>query len=354
MALADSLQNGRILIVRLARLGDVILLIPALRALRRRLPNARISVMTDQRFAPALAMCSAADVIALDRIGLRDGGKLAGVAKLWRILQSTRRARYDLLVDLHGFRETNVLAAWSRARWRLGLRPVNVPGFPSCFNLPVAPQDPALQLAAMYLKVLEPLGALPQPGDHLLEIRAQDAAAAEKLLRDAGITGQRPLIGFYPGASLPEKTWPAEKFAALAARLAQQLDADVILFSGLGDAEVSRRVAALLNASTSRAPRLALSEGHPIPLLAALMSRCRLLVSNDTGPMHLGAAAGAPTLGLFCSRYGMQQIYAPLGPHSRALSESVLAEMNVEVVMRHAMEVYQANVVTNGGLNGAP
>src|SRR5215510_3165982 len=113
----------KILVIRFARLGDVILLVPALRALRRRFPNSQIDVLVDSRFADVLRMCSAVDnVITVDRIALRDESKWKSIASIFRLTFALRKKRYDLVLDCHSFRETHLLAWFSGARWRQGLK----------------------------------------------------------------------------------------------------------------------------------------------------------------------------------------------------------------------------------------
>ena len=134
---------SRILVVRYGRLGDLVLLIPALRALRRRFPSAHISVLVDQRYAAVPEMCSAVDkVIAFDRIGMRDSSWWSGAYSALRSAEVLRRARYDLVIDFHGFRETNLLAWYSRALWRIGLRRNEPSYLPFCFNLAPVPGRP--------------------------------------------------------------------------------------------------------------------------------------------------------------------------------------------------------------------
>src|SRR5438034_5147783 len=122
-ALAQDLNPNRILLIRFARLGDVILLVPAIRLLRQRFPNANIAVLVDHRYAPILQMCSAVDeVIAINRAAMRGGSKLVAAREIFNLAKRLRRRRYELVIDFQSFRETNLLAGYSQATFRLGLR----------------------------------------------------------------------------------------------------------------------------------------------------------------------------------------------------------------------------------------
>src|SRR4029078_8660774 len=117
------------------RLGDVILLVPALRALRRRFPNAQIDVLVDSRFADVLRMCSAVtEVVAVDRIALRDESRLKSIASIFGLMLRLRRKKYDIVLDCHSFLETHLLTWFTGARWRQGLKRVHSEYLSFSFN----------------------------------------------------------------------------------------------------------------------------------------------------------------------------------------------------------------------------
>jgi ADP-heptose:LPS heptosyltransferase len=134
------------------------------------------------------------------------------------------------------------------------------------------------------------------------------------------------------GAGSQSRTWPPEKFAELAEKVTQRHNAVAIAFSGPGEellsAEFCRRMRA---AHVIPAPNLAL------PQLAALFGRCDVLISNDTGPMHLGAAVGVPTLGLFS--VARPNHYRPLGEFSRSVSCPSIDQLDTETVYRNFLQI---------------
>ena len=134
-------------------------------------------------------MCSAVDrVIPADRIlecGTAPGGRRARSAL--RSAEELRKARYDLVVDFHGFRETNLLAWYSRARWRIGLKRTEPSYLPFCFNLDPVLEDQNLHVADRFHSLLEPMGVAPGRRDIRLEVPSENRIKAEQFLREKGM-----------------------------------------------------------------------------------------------------------------------------------------------------------------------
>jgi heptosyltransferase II len=329
----SQIEFKKILLIRFARLGDVILLVPSIRALRNRYPKTKIEVLVDHRYAHILEMCSAVDrVIPVNRLAMRDGGKIRAVGNMFRLAQELRAAGYDLVLDFHSFRETHLLTWYTRARWRLGLKRIHSPYWPFCFNLGPVLEDDALHVSEVFLSILGFLGIDPVSNGHLLDLSSELRQEADYFLHRHQIERGVLRIGFNLGAGSQSRTWPPEKFAELAERIAQRHNAVVIAFSGpneeLLSSEFCRRVRA---ARVIPAPSLAL------PQLAALFNRCDVLVSNDTGPMHLGAAAGVPTLGIFS--VARPSHYHPLGASSRYVSCPSIERLDSETVYQHLLQI---------------
>ena len=326
-------DESRILVIRYGRLGDLVLLIPALRALRRRFPSAHISALVDQRYAAVPEMCSALDrVIASDRIGMRDSPWWSGAYSALRSAEELRRARYDLVIDFHGFRETNLLAWYSRAPWRIGLRRNEPSYLPFCFNLDPVPEDQGLHVADRFDSLVKTLGVSPGARDIRLEVPADSRIKAERFLRENGMDGCPRLIGMNLGASAPDKMWPPARFAALADKLAERFDLGVLFLCGPGEEALLGKAE-----SSLKTDRYALAGQLGLKDLAAVISRCHLLVSNDSGPMHFGPALAVPTLGLFSLSDPLH--YRPLGDRSRVTRKVPVGDIEVGEVYEQAVEM---------------
>jgi heptosyltransferase-2 len=266
-----------ILIVRYSALGDVVLATTILEPLRARFPNARIEWVTDTPYAPLLeGLPELAAVHRLTREG--PSSALATAARL--------RGRFDFAIDLQNKLRSAVVArsaAPLRAsfRRRTALRAV----------LSLFGSDPPLQRAhqtRLYAEALAPLGTF-EPGRLKISLSPQARALAEDALQ--GVPA--PAVAIAPGARWATKRWPAERFAAVADALAAEGCA-IVLCGGPGD----RDAFATFRAAT-RAKVAADLSFLPVDALAAAIARVQLLVACDSGPVHLAAAVGTPTLALF-------------------------------------------------------
>ena len=316
----------RILAIRLARFGDIVLLLPALRALKARLPSSHLTFLTDARWAPLAEMCPAIDeVLPVDRIRIRDGSYVRALADIYRLGSDLRRRKFDVAIDFHGFRETNLLAFWSRAPQRLGLKRADQSSLGFCFNLPPVLEDKRLHVSEMFLKVVQSFA--PENGAE---------ASAPPLVISPGAmqwakenVPPRPFATLYIDAPVKERVWPAERFVALSEHLVGTKDMDVIVLAG--------------SARTLPAfpPRVGVLAGLTIPQLAAVIASGRMLVSNDTGPMHLGPALGIPTVGIFS--VGFPVHFRPTGSADAYVQGNPIESIPVKDVIETVERVWGAS-----------
>ena len=273
-----------VLFVTASRVGDAVLSSGLIGRLAQEMPHARFTIVASPLTAPLFR-----DTPELDRVIALEKGPVGGHwVKLWR---QVRGRRWGLIVDMRG----SALARVLNARRRAVHRP-----------LPAAmePIHKVLEAARVLKLDDEP------PSPHLFT-SLETQAGADALL--AG--GSGPILAIAPAANWVGKTWPAERFAVLAAELlaptGPMANGRLLLLGGPSDrfaAEAVRRV-------IPRA-RLVDTVGRVDLLTAyALLRRARLFVGNDSGLMHLAAAAGAPTLGLFGP--SDERLYAPWGPKAR-------------------------------------
>lgn len=330
-----------ILAVRLARLGDVILLLPALGRLKRAFPEARLTLLTGVPCRTLAGLCPDIDeVIGVDRIAMRDGSVVRASVDIVRLVRTVRRRRFDLVVDYHSLRETNLLARLSGAHWRVAMKRSDRAYLASCFNVPPLVEDKGLHAREMFERVsdhvVRQIGGR-NPGD----APGRGIAVAPALLdsvRKQHLGGvRRPLVVAYAGAPVPERRWPAERFAQVARHVADRWGADVILLtgSGAGEAGIGARVAELA-AVPDHVKHLA---GLDIPEIAALIQQADLLLSNDTGPMHLGPALGVPTLALFS--VGFPEHFRPTGAGDRVLRAQPINGIGVDDVLSVMEEMWR-------------
>jgi ADP-heptose:LPS heptosyltransferase len=242
------------------------------------------------------------------------------------LVREIRRRRFDLVIDFHGFRETNLLAWSSGAKRRFGVKRVHGSHLGFCFNEPLVLEDKALHAAEMFKKVIEPLALAPISVITTLVIPEDLRRWAEDLMPPSAHR-----IAFYVDAPALDRVWPAESFAAVADYAMEKWNAQILVLSGNGGEERVRRV---LRASRYSVRIQACSQ-LTIPQLAAVIRSCLLLVSNDTGPMHLGPAVGVPTIGLFS--VGFPEHFRPTGPLDRFIRANPIEHIDVNEVVA-AME----------------
>lgn len=275
-----------ILFITSSRVGDAVLSSGLIRRLHEELPHARFTIA-----AGPLAIPLFRDTPELDAlIPLTKQSLGLHWVDLWR---QARGRRWGLVLDMRG----SALARLIRTRKKAVRRP------PSAVHGPVH-------------KVVEAAGLLhlqEDPPAPYLYTSAQTEAQAERLLAK----GAGPVLAVAPAANWMGKTWPAERFAVVAAELTGERGpmpgGRVLLLGGEDDALTAEAVRRVI-------PRDRLIDlvGRTDLLTAyAVLKRARLFVGNDSGLMHLAAAAGAPTLGLFGP--SDERLYAPWGPHARAL-----------------------------------
>lgn len=305
----ERTRPTRLLVVLPSWLGDAAMATPALRILRDALPGAYIAGLARPAVEALLRGTPLLDEIVIERASGVMGPKRAAAkvrplrfdtallltnsfstALATRIAGIPRRVGYDR--DGRGILLTERLHAPERPGSRPAGRrwaPVPAPAYYA------AAARKLLGDAPPPLDTLDdPLQALP-PGARLeLPISEADRAEADAVLRSAGLNPTEPLAVLNPGANNPAKRWPARSFGRIAEHLARARGLRVVINTGPGEEEVAREVA---NASGD-APCLA-DHGQTLGALKAILARARVLVTNDTGPRHLAAASGTPTLALF-------------------------------------------------------
>lgn len=299
----------RLLVVLPSWLGDAAMATPALRLLRDRLPGAYLAGLARPAVADLLAGTPLVDEILVERASGMMGRKHAAArvralrfdtavlltnsfstALVARLAGVPRRVGYDR--DGRGMLLTRRLRApeWPgstpvRRRW------APVPAVVYYFAAAAAALgDPPPDLGA----AADPLALLPSGARLELPLNEADVADADSVLGRAGVGASEALAVLNPGANNPAKRWPAERFGALAGWLSDRHGLRVLVNTGPGEEEVGHAV-------RQHAPGVVVlgEHGQTLGSLKALLARARVLVTNDTGPRHLAAAFGTPTVALF-------------------------------------------------------
>ena len=318
---------SNILAIRLSGIGDVILMMPALAALKCAFPDSRLTLMTGSQCVSIAELCPYIDrVVPVDRKALKTKPKLKAVGEIYHLIRELRAEDFDLVVDFHSLRETNLMARLSGARYRVGLKRSQRAYLSFCFNLEPAVQDEALHMAATFRALAQNIvGVLPDTGAGLPLIEVGPAAKAVA----ARFEGPGPRVALNVGASRAPRRWSAARFSQVASYAVDRLGASVLVIGGVADEEAS--LAREVQAGSKNPDRVHLANGLSFPELAALIGSVDLLVSNDTGPMHIGPALGIPTIGIFAG--GSPHHYRPAGPLDQCVQGKSMEDIEVESVI---------------------
>jgi lipopolysaccharide heptosyltransferase II len=265
--------------------GDAVMCIPALAAVRRRWPQAEISILARPWVASLYNGQGLADRILL----LKNPRSVAS---------ALRREGFDCALLL----QNAFHAAW--IAWRAGIRErigyaLDGRGWLLTRAVPIPRHGeiPAHE-AYYYLELLRRAGwieALPLLEPIRLQIAPEARELAEQKLLAAGVSDRAPRIAVAPGATFGSaKCWAPERFAALADRLIADFGASVILFGTASERDITEQIAARMSHNPVN-----LAGQTSIGELPALFSACRLFVGNDSGAMHVAAAAGLPVVAVF-------------------------------------------------------
>jgi heptosyltransferase-2 len=290
-----TLRNSKaILVVRLDAIGDAILNTPFLRELRRSAPQAWITLVARPQVFNLLEKCPHVnEVIAFDLRGAGLGRharafRLAAI-RLWR-------RRFDMAIiprwGADHYRAT-YLAYFSGAPRRVGYsesvrdtkQRINA-GFDRMLTDVLTDRSPKHQVE-YNLDVLRFLGG--EVADARLEVwlDEEDRSFADKLFSTRGIGQNDLVVAIVPGARLPRKQWPVERFIEVGRLLLREYGPKLVIVGGPGERQLGERFEAELGESV-----ISVAGDTTLRQAAAVLERCRLTVSNDTGAMHLAAAAG--------------------------------------------------------------
>jgi heptosyltransferase-2 len=271
--------------------GDAVMTVPALRELRRLFPDAHITLAT-RSWAQGLF----ADADFIDDIQVHEGTGLRSVVHQVRAWQ---KRQFDLAVLLPNSLEAALVAAISRVPFRAGYA---TEGRQRLLTHPLTPPEwrSSKHEIFYYLNIVEQL-ATSNPGFHRappdgsLSVSEARKTEARALLRTYGVSGERKLVAICPGSiNSRAKRWPAERFAVLADRLINELDAEILLVGSEGETDVS------LEVSHAMRHRPVVLTGYTnLAQLVEVLSVVDLLITNDTGPAHIASALNRPTLVIF-------------------------------------------------------
>lgn len=286
-----------ILIVKLSAIGDVVHTLPSLRALRKLYPDAHISWVIEEAAADLLAGHPDLNrVIVSSRkrwvdslVHLRTPGRT--MSEISSFLKTLRDRRYDLVIDFHGLFKSAVIVLVSRGRRKLGYK--SMQELSGLFYSEKIPEDMAKHAVDRYLDFVRHLGAPSAEAEFIIPIDDENRKRVHTLLSSKGIDPAEAFVAINPVAYWDTKLWENEKFACLCDRIASEMGMKLI-FTGSGGDDTIARIRAMMTT-----PSVSLEGETSLRDLAYLYRISRLVITTDSGPMHIAAAVGTPTVALF-------------------------------------------------------
>lgn len=281
-----ELNGKKILVTFLMHLGDLTLTTPFIHALRKAAPDAQITFLADEKLKDVVLHNPYLDeVITIDKKG-RDNSLLALIA----CARKLSGMDFDVLINLHPNERCSFICALTKTRVRTGTTHKLFKPLWDVFT----PLNRKIHAADMYLNVLEQLGV--QHIEHNgLEIfpGEEHLRHAEAFWRENGVFGSDKLIGFNIGSAVVTKRWAPERFAKVADILAGK-GYKPVFFGGTMDEEMVHQAVSRMQTTP-----IVATGAFTIGGLAAAMRRCSLIITNDSGPMHVAISQKVPIVAMY-------------------------------------------------------
>ncbi|MFH1355272.1 MAG: lipopolysaccharide heptosyltransferase II [Candidatus Omnitrophota bacterium] len=304
----------RILITRTDRIGDVLLSTPVIKAVRDRYPDAFIAMIVRPYSRDIVA-----DNPYLDQVIIYDkSGKEKSWCGSYRFARKLSKKKFDLAIILHPTNRMHLISFLAGIPRRVGYnRKLGVLLTDGIKHTKQFGEKHELEYSLDLLKVLN---IEPKERNLFMPLKGESEIWADELLEKEGIKKSHRLLVINPGASCPSKIWPGQRFAELANRLIEKYGFRIIVISGPKEITlVEKMVKGIDHPVVNLAGRTSVNQ------LASIVRRCELLISNDSGPVHIATAVGVPVISIFGrNQQGLSpRRWGPLGKRDRILHKEV-------------------------------
>lgn len=290
------LTNTRFLIIRLSSIGDVLHATPVAQALKTALPSCHITWLVGQVPSDLLSSNPYIDELY---IWPRErweshmrAGRFQEAWQLWKKLKCDLQAKqFQVVLDIHGLFLSGMIAAASKAPRRIGMG--NTQELNWLFMNEIAPSLPQdVHVIQRYLSVLKPLGIHSAAYEMTLQLPKEALTFADNFLHRHGVKETDTIIALNPGTTWASKNWPAEYYTAVANAL--QTHGHILLCGGPAEEALGKAIE-----EQCKVPVINAINQTSLLQLAALIAKSNVLVTGDTGPLHMGVALKIPTVSLF-------------------------------------------------------
>lgn len=276
----DRTLIHRILVIKLRAIGDVLLSTGVLEPLRSAFPEAQIDFLTER---------PSKDVLEgnpyLNNVLVFDSKKDSGIS----LILNVARRKYDLVIDLFGNPRSAIVTYLSGAKYRVGFR---LGWRKHCYDIVVEPRGGEVHNTQFNLDAVRAIGIPATTAKLEFPIKEEQSKFAREFWDEHGLR-DKLVVAVNAGGGWYTKRWPIPRFAELADRLVREYGAEVLIIWGPGERADAEELRSLMNTKARLIPPTSLKQ------LGAILRRCSVMVTNDSGPMHIAATLGAPILAIF-------------------------------------------------------
>jgi heptosyltransferase-2 len=308
-----DVKNIRKLLIRSTNwIGDAVMTTPAVRAIRKGFPNAHISILAKPWVAPVFENSE-----HIDRLLIYDGERRhKGVLGKFRLARDLKKYYFDAAILLQNAFEAALIAFLAGIPLRIGYSR-DARRLLLTHAIPCTHEIKTKHQTEYYLNILHEIGIDQDNRDLYLKLNQGDRFRAEKILLKQHLSLDEKIIGINPGATYgPAKQWPADRYAHLADRILAFSEARVIIFGGPGDKILGQKMSGKMqHRPVDLSGKTSLGEAM------ALIERCQLFITNDSGLMHVAAALDVPLVAIFGSTNAVAT--GPIGLNSRVVQAGV-------------------------------
>jgi len=291
----SSTNPQKFLIIKLSALGDIVHALPVARTLRQANPDAFIAWMIEERYQELIQNNPDLDeVIPIRTKTWRKNWNRETFREILQIIKNLRQQKFDVVFDLHGLVKSGLIAMLSGARIKFGFHRKNCKEkISAIFTNKKGPyMAGGIHVVDMYLTLVQTALGIQNEVKQFPLPEIQEKKVEDFFQSHPNLT-TKPIIGINSGAGFESKLWDLDRFAQLADRIAVEMNCSILLTWGPGEEHKTKQIAASMKQKCWIAPPTTILES------IALYKHLALLVSCDSGPLHLCAALGIPTVSLF-------------------------------------------------------
>lgn len=305
----------RILMIQLGDIGDVVLSLHCVRALREHFPSARIVVAVWAKARELIEECPwADDIICVDK---SNSGLSAVLSYHYQFFQRLRKFRFDLVIDLRTGTRGAIMALLTGAKLRIGYHTYKETFWRNWVFTHLKPFIPDLERhqSKHYQSLLQQCGIAIPDGYPQITISSANRQKAGQLFNHHNICTTEPIVALHPFALWRYKEWPNAKSAELARRLTREFNITIVV---LGSAQERDRAQTIVDHCKNHNRVVNLAGETDLRVLPAVLQQCQLLIGMDSACGHIAAAVATPCITIFGP--GKAGVWAPLGEQNRMVS----------------------------------